>query len=40
MLIPLLAAIYLLSIYLLLTLVQRNAKLSANSNTDLSQAVR
>ncbi len=41
MLIPLLAAIYLLSVYLLLTLARRNTKLtSTNSNTDLSQAVR
>ena len=40
MLIPLLATIYLLSVYLLLTLAQRNTKLTPNSSTDLSQAVR
>jgi hypothetical protein len=40
MLIPLLAAVYLLTIYLLLTLAQRNLKLTAHSPTDLNQAVR
>ena len=44
MLIPLLATIYLLSVYLLLSLAQRNTKLTPNltptSNPDLSQAVR
>ena len=40
MLIPLLATIYLLSVYLLLTLARRSTKLTSNSSTDLSQAVR